>query len=328
MGQIGAGFGQAVHVPAFRLDPRARVVAISAASGEKARTVAGALGIPRTHASWQELVADPGIALVSIAVPPALQCEIASAAAERGKHLFLEKPVGTSFDAVRALAETARTRGVAASVDFLFARVEAFEEAERAIAAGEIGRVTDVAVRWRTRTYAHRMGIESWKLRSGPGGGALYAFGSHVLQYIETLAGPIRSIAARMEPDGARDDRFEAQCELVSGATTSIIIDANFSGKAEHVIEVTGERGSVVLENRSNDTVDGFTLRLPRGITRRASPAQGDGRIGPVARIVAELLDAIERDDLSSPRLRQGVRVQTLIDAAQRSDGTAIEVPS
>src|SRR3979411_237619 len=40
VGRVGAGFGQAVHVPAFRLDGRARVVAVSAASVEKARAIA------------------------------------------------------------------------------------------------------------------------------------------------------------------------------------------------------------------------------------------------------------------------------------------------
>jgi predicted dehydrogenase len=316
-----------VHVPAFRLDPRAKVIALAAASLQKASSIAASLDIPRAHATWQDLVADPAIGLVSIAVPPVLQPEIAEAAARHGKHLFLEKPLGASLDQVRSLVALVEAHPIAVSVDLLFARVGVFEEAARLIAAGEVGRVTQLSVRWRTRTYAHRMGIDSWKLRSLSGGGALYAFGSHVLQYVEALGGPIRAISARRQPDATQDDRLEAECALANGATASILVDTDFSGEAEHTIEVSGDRGSLRLENRSKDTVSGFVLRSARGSTEPARGG-GDGRIVPAGRIVSELLDAIESGDTRSPRLRQGVRVQTLMDAAARSEGAMVEVPS
>lgn len=313
-------------MPAFRRDARARVVALAAASPEKASSVAAALDIPQAHRSWQDLIADPAIGLVSIAVPPVLQPEIAAAAARQGKHLFLEKPLGASLPEVRSLATLVEASRIVASVNLLFARVDVFEEAARLIAAGEIGRITHLEVRWRTRTYAHRMGIDSWKLRSRTGGGALNAFGSHVLQYIESLVGPIRAISARREP-ASQDDRLEARCALANGATASILIDTDFSGETEHTIEVTGDRGALALENRAKDTVGGFVLRSAHGNTE-PSAGGGDGRIVPTGRIVSELLDAIESGDTRSPRLHQGVRVQTLIDAASRSDGAMLDVPA
>ncbi len=303
-------------MPAFRIDPRARVVAIAAASPEKARSVAAALDIPHAHASWRDLVADPAVSIVSIAVPAELQCEIAAAAAAQGKHLFLEKPVGTSLDEVRGLAAAIQARRVAATVDFLFARVAAFEDARRAVAAGELGAIGRVRVTWRTRTYAHRMGLDSWKLRSASGGGALHAFASHVFHYLESLAGPVRSMSARMTPDDARDARVDAECELASGGMASIEIDTDFSGEPEHVVELTGALGSLVLENRARDTVAGFA----RGGTPTHPPGgTADDRIAPVSRIVTELIDAIGAGATASPRLQEGVRVQQLIDAARRS---------
>lgn len=312
-------------MPAFRLDPRARIVALAAASPEKARTMAAALDIPRAYGSWRDLIADPEVAVVSIAVPPVLQPEIAAAAAARGKHVFLEKPLGTSLGEVRALAATIRSHGVAASVDFLFARVEAFEAAERAIAAGALGTVTRVEVRWRTLTYAHRHGTDSWKLRSGSGGGALHAFASHTFHYVEALGGPLTSLSARLMPDDARDDQLEVTGVLATGAPVTIRIDTGFAGAPEHRIELSGTRGALVLENRTPDTVSGFVLRS-EGREVRMPNAAGDGRIGPVSRIAADLLDAILSGDRSSPRLDQGIRVQHLIDAARRSHESSCPV--
>ena len=60
-GVIGAGYGQAVLVPAIRRDPRAEVAAIAATSLEKARRVATRAGIPYAYGTWQELVDSEGI---------------------------------------------------------------------------------------------------------------------------------------------------------------------------------------------------------------------------------------------------------------------------
>jgi predicted dehydrogenase len=326
IGQVGAGFGQAVHVPAFRADPRARVVAIAAATPAKAQAVASALSIPSAHGSWRDLVADPDVGLVSIAVPPELQCEIASAAAANGKHLFLEKPVGTTLAEAEQLARIVEGSAVAASVDFLFTRVSAFEAAKRLIDTGAIGTIGSVSVTWRTRTRAHRLGLDSWKLRSSSGGGALNAFASHALHYIEWLAGPIRTIGATMAPSLERDDRLELRCELLDSGAVSVEIDTDFAGPPEHRVVIEGERGDVVLENLTRDTVDGFTFTSPAG---SSGPAMGigDGRIVPVSRLVAELLDAVEVGDHTSPLLGQGVRIQRLLDVARDAARRSRPVP-
>jgi len=47
-----------------------------------------------------------------------------------------------------------------------------------------------------------------------------------------------------------------------------------------------------------------------------------DGRIAPVSRIVSRFLDAIENGSEMSPNLRDGLRVQVLIDAARAGDRT------
>jgi predicted dehydrogenase len=328
IGQIGVGFGQAVHVPAFRRDARARVVALCASTPEKGRAVAAQLGVPRAIDSWSELVADRAIDVVSIAVPPTLQCEIARLAVRNGKHVFLEKPVGTSAGEVEALVALVEGQRVCAVVDFLFGRVPVFEQAAAAISAGAIGDVTRLAVTWRTRTYAHRNSIESWKRHSSSGGGVLNSHAAHAFQYLEQLVGRLSSLDVTPRSAAEVDDRLLVRAALPSGASATISIDVDADGPPQHRIEIEGSSGSLILENLSTDTVGGFVLTDPSR-PRRTIDRSGDGdRIVPAALLASELLDAIEHADPRSTNLRDGLRVQELLDATRegRRTGRTVKV--
>src|SRR5579864_6659158 len=85
---IGLGFGQQVHVPAFRADSRCEVTTLCAASESKAADVASRLNVPQASGNWRELVSDAEVDAVSIAVPPRFQPEIASEALRQGKAVF------------------------------------------------------------------------------------------------------------------------------------------------------------------------------------------------------------------------------------------------
>ena len=117
---MGTGYGQAVLVPAFRQDPRFEVVALAASRPGKAREVAKKLGVPNAHDGWELLLEDPALDAVAVAVPPSLQPEIACAAAQKGKHLFLEKPLAVDLAGALRVREAIRETGVAnASYNFV-----------------------------------------------------------------------------------------------------------------------------------------------------------------------------------------------------------------
>ena len=100
---IGVGFGQQVHVPAFRTDSRCEVTTLCASNEAKAAEVATRLNVPHASGDWRAVVADPEIDAVSIAVPPRLQPQIAIAALEHGKSVFCEKPLGVHLHDIMPL---------------------------------------------------------------------------------------------------------------------------------------------------------------------------------------------------------------------------------
>lgn len=326
---VGVGFGQAVHVPAFRADERCEVVAICASSDGRARAVAERLRIPRALGDWRALLADPDVDTVGVAVPPGLQPTIVCEAAAAGKHVFCEKPPALEARAADEMLTAVRAAGVVHGIDFEFIEVPAWRRARELCTTGVLGRIRHVALTWRIETRSQRDPV-SWKRRAEEGGGALNNLGSHSLFLLEWLLGPVRGLAARLSSDGDSDTRVDCWLDMPNGAgvTLSVATDA-FLGPG-HRLEVYGSEGTLVLENVSRDYVRNFTLRLGHRNASALEPVacEGDGplregvdpRVRPVSALVRRFVDAVLNGGQMRPDLADGVRVQMLLDAVRSAD--------
>lgn len=324
---IGTGFAQQVHVPAFRADPRCEVVAIAATSYERAREKADELGIAAASGDWRDLVASSEVEIVSVAVPPSLQPEVAAAAARAGKHLFCEKPAATDARSARMLFEAAESAGVHHAINFIFPELPAFAAARDLVRNGEIGEVRKATITWHVDTRAYRDGApQSWKSDPNRGGGVLNSFGSHVLHYIEWLLGPIVEVRASLSGRGESGMSALLRCE--TGCDVTISLACNVPGATGHRMEIVGSTGSIIVENRGRDYVSGFTVSVitregSREYTSPSTADEQDGRIAPTRRIVSRFLDAIGGGKRVTPNLRHGLRVAVLSEAVRGSSATS-----
>lgn len=330
VGIVGIGFGQHIHVPAFRADSRVTVDAICASTLDRARAVAERLTIPRAYGDWRELVADGAIDAIAVSVPATLQPAIAVAAANAGKHLFLEKPLALDTAGAVGIAEAVAKAGVVAVVDFEFREVPAWRRACELLAEGAIGSLRRIHVAWHVETAANRLAKPSWKLSSDQGGGTLNLFVSHTLDSVRWFGGPITRVAGRLAPSVNHDRSVDAWLELESGVHVTITASDNSPGATVHRFELQGDAGALVLENRSVDHLAGFTLERSTREGRETipvvvpTPITSDGRLPPVAALVKHFVDSIEGlpPTPDFPSLEEGVRVQRVIDlicAAHRS---------
>lgn len=329
IGVIGAGFGQRAHVPAFRADVRCQVVAICTRTREHAARVAERLDIAHAYGDAREMLASSEVDAVSIAVPPALQPELVIAAAEAGKHVFCEKPLAADVPAAERALAVVQKSGVVHAMDFLFSDVPAWQQSRSVLAAGALGALRHVAVSWRVETYAFAQGLDSWKRRSAEGGGTLSNFVSHSLYYLEWLLGPVRRITARLTPrEAAGEARVDAWLELASGCPVTVSVAADAFLGSGHRLEIYGDQGTLVLENRTKDYVNGFELSVGTRATGVFStrppepPSYMDGRIGAASAIVRRFVDAILTGTAVEPNLAHGLRVQHLMAAARAADRT------
>ena len=329
IGVVGLGFGQFVHVPAFRLDPRAEVYGICGNHAEKAKKVAQELGVPKAYATWQELVADSSIDVIAIAVPPESQPEIIAAAIENKKHLFCEKPIGGSANQAVDLVEAARKQRLVTSVDFEFAYLKPWQEGLKVIKSGRVGKISHAQVTWNVEIYAVQKKIkDSWKVSQDAGGGPLNAFCSHVFHYLELFLGRTEKLWASIDQDGLR---VENSFKYANGVrASSLVTNHSFQGTG-HRFEIYGENGCVVLENSAKDYIKGFQMRAsfrdgsPDVLVRYEDKPEGasDGRVAAVGSLVSVFLDRIlgleVSGELKWPTLDDGARVQRLMELSRES---------
>lgn len=109
VGIVGAGKNtRERHLPGFQGIPGVEVVAVANRTEDSARQVASDFHIPKIHARWQDLVADPGIDAVQIGTWPNLHAEVTCAALAAGKHVLCEARMARNLTEARQMLEAAK----------------------------------------------------------------------------------------------------------------------------------------------------------------------------------------------------------------------------
>ncbi len=235
---IGTGFMGKCHAMAWRnvatafggVPPRLEVLADTPA--EKARTSAGAFGFARATADWREAVNDPAVDVVSITTPNGLHREMAEAALNAGKHVWLEKPMALTVADAQSMAHSARAAGVVTLLGYNYTRSPAFRAAADLIRQGAIGRPIHFRGMYDEDYMADPTIPWSWRLtREGGGLGALGDLGCHLVSVMVALMGDVARVYAQMDttiperPHGTatakveNEDQAQALVRFVSGAS-------------------------------------------------------------------------------------------------------------
>jgi predicted dehydrogenase len=161
-----------------------------------AEAAGGELGAPFST-SFDDTLADNAVAAVVIATPSPLHAEMVEQAARAGKHVFCEKPLSLDVASGERAAALASAAGVSLQVGFQRRFDAGFVEAQRLIAAGELGDVLLLRISHRNRVPPH----------NGPLGGRLGSpFVDMTIHDFDTalwLAGPVSEVSAFASTDSA-----------------------------------------------------------------------------------------------------------------------------
>jgi predicted dehydrogenase len=162
------------------------------------RAHAERIGYAETTADWRAVIDHPDVEVVSITVPNSMHREVALAAVDAGKQIWVEKPVGLGLADTQAVAEAARQAGVVTGVGFCYRFAPAVQHAKALIEAGEIGDVTHYRGVF-LADYANRPdAAASWRFfREDAGSGALGDLMAHVVDMTHHLVGPIVRLSGR-----------------------------------------------------------------------------------------------------------------------------------
>ncbi|HXE54905.1 MAG TPA: Gfo/Idh/MocA family oxidoreductase [Tepidisphaeraceae bacterium] len=120
IGCIGAGFIMAdCQLVAYRT-AGLNVVALSSRDQTRARAVAGRHGIHRVYTDCGQLLGDPEVRILDIAVPPDIQLEVVEEAVQHGSHIrgiLAQKPLGTSYSQAKRIVQLCEDAGITLAVN-------------------------------------------------------------------------------------------------------------------------------------------------------------------------------------------------------------------
>lgn len=143
LGIIGAGLAvKKLHWPALeRLTEQYQVVAVADVDVGKATSIAKLTGATHTSTNYHDLLALDEIEAVLVSLPIHLTAPVALNAARAGKHLLIEKPVGSNLEQARWLRDELARLPVIALVAENFRYRSDLQTARRLIRAGAIGEI-------------------------------------------------------------------------------------------------------------------------------------------------------------------------------------------
>lgn len=327
---VGSGFGMYCLLPSFSKVKGCTVVSICGKSSERMQRYCKKLSLNR-YTDWGEMLQKEKPDAVAIAVIPKYQYEIAKFALENGMAVFAEKPLTTSFDTSLELAKLAKKKGLPNMIDFLFPEIPQWQQAKKAIENDMVGEILKVNVDWTFLSYNLRNNIKSWKTDVKLGGGALSFYCSHTLYYLEYFLGKIKNIQCNLstsEKNMKGDTCVDMIISFENGCTGNVHTDISDS-KQKHRVDFHGERGTIILQNISNDFVDNFELttntlnglqKIKPNIINSSHDESEDSRVKLVVSLAKRFINWCNTGVAAKPDFQDGMRVQELIEMARISD--------
>lgn len=234
LGIVGCGeVSGAKHLPVLGRIAGVRVAAVYDVDRERAAAVARRFGVAQVARSMEELVGCTAVDVVGVLTPPASHADVAMAALEAGKHVYVEKPLALTVEECEAMVGAAQRRGCVAVTGFHMRFHRLLREAKRIVRSGRLGTVESIRLVW--HSPRGDAGAPGWKTRRAQGGGALVEIGVHHLDMVRfLLADEFEEVVAQTR-DGVRED----ECATIMGRTVGgVLVTGEFSERSPHEIEI------------------------------------------------------------------------------------------
>lgn len=249
--------------PGFQKAERSRLVAVMRRNSEKAADYARRHGVPRWYDDAAALIADPEVDAVYVATPPDTHAHYAVQVAQAGKPVYVEKPMARHTPECDRMIAAAAAARVPLFVAYYRRSMPRFRLVERLLGEGSVGTITGLTYRFTAPFHASPA---QWRVDAATAGaGHFLDLGSHVLDLIDFLTGPVTEVrgnAANLASAYAVEDAVAMSFRTGTGAPATAAW--NFAGNpAEDELALTGTRG------RLSFSVFGFEpvrLATPEGI--------------------------------------------------------------
>jgi predicted dehydrogenase len=284
VGMLGYAFMGKAHSNAMKKLPYMiypppaipKLVAICGRNEEATRAAAVRFGYESYYTDWRQMLADDRVQLFDNGGPNDAHAEPSIAAAQAGKHILCEKPLGRTAEESKTMLAAVQKAGVKHMVAFNYRFVPAIRQIRKIIDSGALGRIYHFRAaylqEWIMPHYNTPM---IWRLqKSVAGSGALGDLGAHIIDLGRYLVGDVKSVSAMTKTfiferpwgDGTMgkvdvDDAFAAVVEFENGALGTLEATRFAAGrKNANTLEINGEKGTIRFNLERMNELDVFWI--------------------------------------------------------------------
>jgi predicted dehydrogenase len=285
------GWWSDVLADAIQRSGKLEIVGCYTRSDEKRRKFAAKYRC-RPAGSYEEMLADGSIEAIINTTPNDVHLATTRAAAEAGKHVFLDKPIANRVADGRAITQACRAAGVVLALGYQRRRESQFRWIRRQIDAGLFGKLVNAEANI-SRDRLGKIDLTSWRYQAaGMPGGVMLQIGIHYIDVLEYLIGPVHAVrgqAAQLVLPGDNPDVASLILEHDNGALSTL--NASYASASEYYLMNVygkaatayydlhnglrllkrGETAPVAVQYEENDT-------LVEQLEEFAAAARGQGR--------------------------------------------------
>ncbi len=277
VGVVGCGrVAASRHLPALTTLRGAEVVALADQDATRLKSVGDQFRVSARYPDVRTLLDKTPVEVIAVCVPAAFHAEVALAALEAGKHVFIEKPLAVDLDEADRIGERAMRSNSKILMAFNFRWHRLILQARALLRQGIVGDVETVRSVFAS---AHEAPSE-WQKRRSSGGGALFDQAIHLFDlwrflleteveevFASTRSGPWEDETATVTARLSNDVLATASCSERTGENNEV--------------EIYGRRGRLQV---SCYRFDGLAFS-PQG----SVPGNGRSRLEAMARTLKEL---------------------------------------
>jgi len=243
------GWWSDVLADAMKRSTQFEIAACYTRSDEKRKAFASKYGC-KPAASFDEILGDPGISAVINTTPNNVHRETTCAAAQAGKHVFLDKPIANTIADARALTEACRKAGVVLALGYQRRKESHFRWVRRQIDDGVFGKLVNAEANI-SRDRLGQFDLNSWRYTAeGMPGGVMLQIGIHYTDVLEYLMGPIKAVNGRLAQlvlPGDNPDVASLVLEHDNGALSTL--NASYASASEYYcMNIYGKEASAYYD--------------------------------------------------------------------------------
>lgn len=252
VGCLGMGWWSDVLADAVVRSGKIQIVSCYTRSEDKRNAFAKKYGCTAAP-SYEAMLADKSIEAIINTTPNDVHLPSTKAAAEAGKHVFLDKPIANTVSDGRAITEVCKKAGVVLALGYQRRRESHFRYVKKQIDAGAFGKLVNAEANI-SRDRLGKIDLNSWRYQAaGMPGGVMLQIGIHYIDVLEYLIGPVKAVSGRSAQlvlPGDNPDVASLILEHENGAISTL--NASYASASEYyLMNVYGKEATAFYDMHS-----------------------------------------------------------------------------